>query len=136
MVGIVQGLDSMATQLNRYAVTEKNAIIALQSILSNRGVVPDEKYEQLNYYLGSLPPARALIIYGHALHAVASRMDPDDPYRNALQQMGKTITEEMGHGFVELTERDPHFYRQQQGLLAKNFERLGRVMHRIAEERG
>ncbi len=125
----------MPSLLNRHAVTEKNAIIALQSILSSRGIAPEEKYEQLSYYLGSLPPARALVIYGHALHAIASRMDPDDPYRDALQQMGRTITEEMGHGFVELTERDPNFYQQQKPLLAKNFERLGRVMHKIATER-
>ena len=126
----------MPSTLNRYSVTEKNAIIALQSILSSRGIVPDEKYEQLNYYLGSLPPPRALVIYGHALHAIATRMDPDDPYRDALLQMGRTITEEMGHGFVEMTERDPNFYRQQKPLLAKNFKRLSRVMHKIAAERG
>ena len=129
------GHDSMPSPLNRYAVTEKNAIITLQSILSSRGVVPDEKYDQLSYYLGTLPPARALVIYGHALHAIATRMDPDDPYRAGLQQMGRTITEEMGHGFVELTERDPSFYQQQKPLLAKNFERLGRVMNKIAKER-
>jgi hypothetical protein len=125
----------MPSPLNRYAVTEKNAIIALQSILSSRGVVPEEKYEQLNYYLGSLPPARALVIYGHALHAIATRMDPDDPYRAALLQMGETITKDMGHGFVEMTERDKQFYQQQKPLLATNFERLGRVMHKIAKER-
>lgn len=126
----------MPSLQNRFAATEKNAIITLQSILSNRGVVPDEKYEQLSYYLGVLPPARALVIYGHALHAIASRMDPDDPYRQALLQMGKTITADMGHGFVELTERDPQFYQQQKKLLATNFERLGRIMNKIAQERG
>lgn len=125
----------MPSQLNRYAVTEKNAIIALQSILSSRGVVPDDKYEQLGYYLGSLPPARVLLLYGHALNAIASRMDGDDPYRAALLQMGKTITEDMGHGFVELTEQDPDFYQQQIPLLAANFERLGRIMNKIAQER-
>ena len=127
-------MDSMPAHLNRHAVTEKNAVIALQSILSSRGIVPDEKYEQLSYYLGSLPPARALLIYGHALHAIATRMDKDDPYRSGLQQMGETITKDMGHGFVEMTEQDPQFYEQQKPLLAKNFERLGRVMHKIAEE--
>ena len=126
----------MPSQVNRFAVTEKNAIIALQSILSSRGTVPDDKYDQLSYYLGSLPPARALLIYGHALHAIAARLDADDPYRSALQQMGKTITTEMGHGFVELVERDPDFYNQQKPLLAQNFQRLGRVMNKIAQERG
>jgi hypothetical protein len=126
----------MPTHLNRYAVTEKNAIIALQSILSSRGIVPEEKYDQLSYYLGCLPAPRALLIYGHAMHAIANRMDEDDPYRAALQQMGETVTKEMGHGFVELTERDPDFYQQQKPLLAKNFMRLGRVMQKIANERG
>lgn len=130
------GYDSMAGQQNRFASTEKNAIITLQSILSNRGMVPDEKYDQLSYYLGVLPPARALVIYGHALHAIATRMDPDDPYRQALLQMGKMITADIGHGFVELTERDPEFYNQQKQLLATNFERLSRVMSKIAQERG
>lgn len=126
----------MPQSANRYAVTEKNAIITLQSILSNRGVVPDEKYEQLSYYLSCLPAPRALLIHGHAMLAIASRMDDDDPYRQALQQMGETITREMGHGFVELAERDKSFYQQQKKLLASNFARLGRVMDKITQERG
>ncbi|HEY1095730.1 MAG TPA: hypothetical protein VGF14_00660, partial [Alphaproteobacteria bacterium] len=121
---------------NRHAATEKNAIITLQSILSSRGIVPKERFEQLSYYLSCLPAPRALLIYGHAMHAIASRLDSDDPYQTALKQMGETITQEMGHGFVELTERDANFYQQQKPLLAQNFERLGRVMNKIAKSRG
>jgi hypothetical protein len=126
----------MPNPVNRHAVTEKNAIIILQSILSSRGLVPNERFEQLNYYLSCLPAPRALLIYGHALHAIGNRLDEDDPYRPAMQQMGQTITQDMGHGFVELSEKDEHFYQEQKPLLAKNFERLGRVMKKIAQERG
>lgn len=126
----------MPNPVNRFAATEKNAIITLQSILSSRGKVPSERFEQLNYYLSCLPAPRVLLIYGHALHAIANRLDEDDPYRAAMQQMGQTITRDMGHGFVELIEKDAGFYQQQQPLLAQNFERLGRVMKKIAQERG
>lgn len=118
--------------LNSY---EKNAIITLQSVLNARERVSREKMQRLTYFIKKLPPYRALLVYGHALSAVAERMDETDKYKEPLKRMGRTITETMGPDYAELIESDPGFYDSQRDILSQNLFKIGRLMKTISEER-
>ena len=118
---------------NRYEIDEKNAIIALQSVLSSRGIVEDDKYAKLAYYLGRLPPYRALLVYGHAMHAIANRLDEDSPYRDALKKLGGTITENINPDFPEQVEADPEFFESQRQVLADNLNKISTLMQHFRE---
>lgn len=126
----------MAPQIATFVHDEKQAIIALQSVLNYRGHVGADKLQRLSYFLDRLPPYRALIVFGHAMNAVADRLDDTDPYRVELKKMGQTIVRDMGHEFVELIERDPEFYVRQAPLLAHNLQKISTMMATLAEARG
>lgn len=119
---------------DRYEIDEKNAIIALQAILTARGVVPDEKYGRLTYYLSRLPPYRALLVYGHAMHAIANRLDEDNPYREALKKLGGTITGQIGSDFPQQVEQDPDFFESQRQVLADNLNKISTLMEQFREK--
>lgn len=118
----------MGNTPHRFEIDEKNAIIALQAILTSRGVVPEEKYERLGQYLSRLPPYRALLVYGHAMHAIANRLEEGSPYREALKKLGQTITEHIGPDFAEQVERDPEFFENQRQMLADNLNKISTLM--------
>ena len=118
---------------DRYEIDEKNAIIALQAILSTRGAVPEDKYAKLAQYLGRLPPYRALLVYGHAMHAIANRLEDDNPYRDALKKLGGTITGAIGPEFPTLVEQDPDFFESQRLTLADNFNKIATLMAHFKE---
>ena len=125
----------MALQTANFVNDEKQAIIALQSVLNYRGHVGADKLQRLRYFLDRLPPYRALIVFGHAMNAVADRLDKEDPFKAELQKMGQTIVRDMGHDFVELIERDPEFYVRQAPLLAHNLEKISTIMASLAQAR-
>jgi hypothetical protein len=125
----------MALQTANFVNDEKQAIIALQSVLNYRGHVGTDKLQRLRYFLDRLPPYRALIVFGHAMNAVADRLDKEDPFKAELQKMGQTIVRDMGHEFVDLIERDPEFYVRQAPLLAHNLEKISTIMASLAEAR-
>ena len=104
-------------------------------MLNARERVSQEKLKRLTYFIKKLPPYRALLVYGHALSAVAARMDEDDKYKEPLKRMGRTITETMGPDYAELIETDPGFYDSQREVLAQNLFKIGNLMQTIAEER-
>ena len=113
---------------NRYEIDEKNAIIALQSILTTRGPVPDENYRRLSVYLSRLPPYRALLVYGHAMHAIANRMDDTDPSREALKTLGQSISEHVSPDFPDQVEADPAGFEDQRQLLTDNLNNIATFM--------
>jgi hypothetical protein len=127
------GPVSTSAPSNRYEIDEKNAIIALQSVLSSRGIIEDEKYAKLAYYLGRLPPYRALLVYGHAMHAISNRLDEDSPYRDALKKLGATITENISPDFPEQVEADPEFFESQRQVLADNLNKISTLMQHFRE---
>ena len=109
---------------NRYEIDEKNAIIALQAILTARGVIPEEKYERFAYYLGRLPPQRAILVYGQAINAIANRLEEENPYRDALKKLSQTITESIH------PEAEPD-HRQ----LAESFNQISTLMAHVREDK-
>jgi hypothetical protein len=113
---------------NRYAIDEKNAIIALQAILTTRGTVPEDYYRRLAIYLGRLPPYRALLVYGHAMHAIANRMDETDPARETLKTLGLVIAEHVSPEFPDQVEADPDHMESQRTLLAENLNQIASFM--------
>ena len=115
--------------------TEKNAIIALQTILNAREPVSEEKYDRFTFFISKLPPHRALIVFGHTLNAVSERMPDNDPYKIALKRMGHTITDDMGSDYVDLLEKDQAFYRTQKDKLAANLCDMAEMMDQLAEEK-
>lgn len=119
---------------NRYEIDEKNAIIALQAILTARGVVTDEKYQRFAFYLNRLPPYRALLVYGHAMHAIANRLDEDNPYRDALKKLGQTITENISPDFPTQVEEDPDFFESQRQNLADNLNKISTLMTHVRDK--
>ncbi len=125
----------MISSRNELDQIEKDAILALQSILSAREPVTDQQYDAFAMCIDKLPPHRALIVFGHTLNAVSERMGDNDPYKIALKRMGRTITEDMGSDYTELLERDPAFYESQRNLLASNLCDMSDMMRTIAEER-
>lgn len=124
----------MTSPADRYEIDEKNAIIALQAILSARGVVPQDKYSKLAHYLSRLPPYRALLVYGHAMHAIANRLDEDSPYRDALKKLGGTITGQIGSDFPAQVEQDPDFFESQRQVLADNLNQISTLMAHFREK--
>ena len=120
--------------INRYEIDEKNAIIALQAILTMRGPVPEEKYRRLGVYLSRLPPYRALLVYGHAMHAIANRLDEGSPYREALKKLGMTITENIGPDFANKVEENPDFFESQRQGLAENLNTISTLMQHLREK--
>jgi hypothetical protein len=123
-----------APVVNRFEIDEKNAIIALQAILTTRGHVTEEKYQQLEFYLSRLPPHRALLFYGHAMHAIANRLDEDSPYRKSLKKLGQSITEHIGPEFAEQVEADPDFFESQCELLEENLNKIATLMNHLKEK--
>lgn len=119
--------------VDRYEIDEKNAIIALQAILSARGVVPEEKYTKLAHYLGRLPPYRALLVYGRAMHAIANRLDEGNPCREALKKLGETITGTIGPDFPAQVEEDPDFFESQRQVLADNLNKISTLMQHFQD---
>lgn len=119
---------------NRYEIDEKNAIIALQAILTTRGPVPEEKYRKLSGYLSRLPPYRALMVYGHAMHAIANRLDETSPHREALKKLGLTITDNIGPEFAEKVEENPDFFETQRQGLAENLNTISTLMQHLREK--
>ncbi len=122
-----------AAPADRYEIDEKNAIIALQAILSARGVIDDEKYARLAYFLGRLPPYRSIRVYGHAMHAIANRLDEDSPYREALKKLGSTITENVSADFPAQVEADPDFFESHRQDLADNLNKISTLMQHFRE---
>ena len=117
--------------INRYEIDEKNAIIALQAILTTRGVVSEEKYLKLGHYLQRIPPYRAMLFYGHALHAIAGRMDEGTPYREQLKMLGDTITGNISPEFAEQVEEDPDYFEDQRQDLADNLNKISTLMQQF-----
>ena len=119
---------------NRYEIDEKNAIIALQAILTTRGAVSEEKYQKFSFYLSRLPPQRSLLIYGHAMHAMANRMDEGNPYKNSLKKLGQTITDNVSPDFAAQMEEDLAFFESQRELLAENFNKIATLMQHFKDK--
>lgn len=119
---------------NRYEIDEKNAIIALQAILTTRGIVSEEKYQRFSFYLSRLPAHRSLLVYGHAMHAIANRMDGDDPYRDQLKKLGQTITDNVSPDFASQLEEDVDFFESQRELLAENLNRIAMLMQHFKDK--
>lgn len=119
------------TPPSRYEIDEKNAIIALQAILTTRGSVPDEKYQRFGVYLSRLPPYRALLVYGHAMHAISNRLEEGNPYRDPLKKLGQTITEHIGPDFAEQVEEDPDFFESERMGLADNLNKISTLMQQF-----
>ena len=113
---------------NRYQIDEKNAIIALQAILTTRGPISDDKYKRFGLYLSRLPPYRALLVYAHVMQAISNRMDDGHPYRDALKKLGQTITENVSPDFPDQIERNPSAFEHQRQLLAENLKQMASFM--------
>jgi hypothetical protein len=119
---------------NRYEIDEKNAIIALQAILTARGTIPEEKYQRFGYYLSRLPPYRAILVYGHAMNAIANRMEEDNPYKDSLKKLGQTITENISPDFPKQVEDDPEFFESQRMNLAENLNKISTLMTHVRDK--
>lgn len=119
---------------NRYEIDEKNAIIALQAILTTRGVVSDEKYQRFGMYLTRLPPHRALMVYGHAMHAIASRLEEGHPYREPMKKLGETITSNISPDFANRVEADPDFFETERLSLAENLNKISTLMQHFQDK--
>ena len=122
------------TPANRYEIDEKNAIIALQAILTTRGAVSEEKYQRFAFYLSRLPPQRSLLIYGHSMHAIANRMEDEHPYRESLKKLGQTITDNVTPEFATQMEDDLAFFENQRELLAQNLNKIATLMHHFKDK--
>lgn len=122
------------TPTNRYEIDEKNAIIALQAILTTRGVVAEEKYQKFSFYLSRLPPQRSLLVYGHAMHAISNRMDDNNPYRESLKKLGQTITDNVTPDFAHKLEADLEFFETQRELLATNLNKIATLMQHFRDK--
>ncbi len=119
---------------NRYEIDEKNAIIALQAILTTRGAVSEEKYQRFSFYLSRLPPQRSLLIYGHAMNAISNRMEDEHPYRDSLKKLGQTITDNVTPEFATQMEDDLGFFENQRELLAENLNKIATIMHHFKDK--
>jgi hypothetical protein len=119
---------------NRYEIDEKNAIIALQAILTARGSVPKEKYQRFAFYLRRLPPYRAILVYGQAMHAISNRLEEDSPYRDALKKIGATITENISPDFPSQVEADPERFETQREKLADNLNQISTMMAQVKDK--
>jgi len=119
---------------NRYEIDEKNAIIALQAILTARGVVAEEKYERFAHYLGRLPPYRAILVYGQAINAIANRLEENNPYREALKTLGQQISESISPDFPQQVEQNPALLEQHQVSLADNLNKISTLMSHVQDK--
>ena len=119
---------------SRFEIDEKNAIIALQAILTTRGVVAEDKYQKFAFYLSRLPPQRSLLVYGHAMHAISNRMEEDNPYRTALKKMGQTITDNVSPDFAGKLEENLEFFEDQRLLLAENLNKIATLMQHFRDK--
>ncbi len=126
-------LAVMGPSQNRYEIDEKNAIIALQAILTARGVVSEEKYQRFGFYLNRLPPYRAILVYGHVMNAIANKMDEDSPYREALKKLGQTITANISPDFPAQVEQNPSFFEAERQNLADNLNKISTLIHHVRE---
>ena len=122
------------TPTNRYEIDEKNAIIALQAILTTRGVVAEDKYQKFSFYLSRLPPQRSLLVYGHAMHAIANRMEEENPYKDSLKKLGQTITDNVTPDFAAKLEDDLEFFESQRQLLAENLNKIATLMQHFRDK--
>lgn len=120
--------------LNRYEIDEKNAIIALQAILTTRGTVSDEKYQRFAMYLMRLPPYRALLVYGHAMHVIANRLEEGHPYRDPLKKLGETVTSNVTADFATRVEADPDFFESERMALAENLNKMSTLMKHLQDK--
>lgn len=119
---------------NRYEIDEKNAIIALQAILTARGVVAPEKYEKFAFYLGRLPAYRAILVYGQAINAIANRLEEGNPYRDALKKLGQTITENISPDFPRQIEENPELLEAHKLNLADNLNKISTLMSHVRDK--
>lgn len=119
---------------HRYDIDEKNAIIALQAILTARGVVPEEKYQRFAYYLGRLPPYRAILVYGQAINAIANRLDEGNPYREALKKLGHSITDNISPDFAARVEENPEFFESQRQDLSDSLNKISTLMAQVHDK--
>jgi hypothetical protein len=126
-------LAVMGNSQNRYEIDEKNAIIALQAILTARGVVTEEKYQRFGYYLNRLPPYRAILVYGQVMNAIANKMDEDSPYRDAVKKLGQTITTNISPDFPKQVEQSPEFFEAECKSLADNLNKISTLIHHVRE---
>lgn len=122
------------SSFNRYEIDEKNAIIALQAILTTRGDVSEDKYQRFAVYLTRLPPHRALMVYGHAMRAISSRLEDGNPYRDPMQRLGETITTNLNPNFATQVEADPEFFEKERLSLAENLKKISTLMQHFQEE--
>jgi hypothetical protein len=113
---------------SRFEIDEKNAIIALQAILTTRGPVSEDKYKRFALYLSRLPPYRAILVYAHVMQAIANRMDENHPYRDPLKKLGQAITESVSPDFPEQVEANPDAFENQRQLLAENLKQMATFM--------
>lgn len=121
---------------SRFAIDEKNALITLQAILTLRGVVPEEKFRRLSYFLNRLPPYRALPLYGTMMNAIGNRMEEDSPYRDGLKKVGQAITEHIGTDFAHEVEQDTGLFEPQRKVLGENLEKITTLMDHIGAQTG
>lgn len=122
------------SSFNRYEIDEKNAIIALQAILTTRGAVSEEKYQRFAVYLTRLPPHRALMVYGHAMRAISSRLEEGHPYREPMKKLGETITTNIGVDFASQVEMDPDFFESERLSLAENLNKISTLMQHFQDK--
>jgi len=125
---------TQTTTQNRYEIDEKNAIIALQAILTTRGPVSEEKYQRLAFYLSRLPPYRAMLVYGHAMHAIAARLEESNPYRDKMKKLGETITANISGDFAAQVEEDPDYFEGQRQALAENLNKISTLMEQFRDK--
>lgn len=122
------------SSFNRYEIDEKNAIIALQAILTTRGTVSEDKYQRFAVYLTRLPPHRALMVYGHAMRAISSRLEDGHPYREPMRKLGETITSNISPEFATQVEADPDFFEKERLALAENLNKISTLMQHFQEK--
>lgn len=119
--------------IGRFEIDEKNAIIALQAILTTRGPISDDKYKRFGLYLSRLPPYRAILVYAHVMQAISNRMEENHPYRDALKRLGQAITESVSPDFPQQVERNPSSFEHQRQLLAENLKQMATFMGELQE---
>lgn len=122
------------SSFNRYEIDEKNAIIALQAILTTRGTVSEEKYQRFAVYLTRLPPHRALMVYGHAMRAISNRLEEGHPYREPMQRLGETITTNISPSFASQVEANPEVFEQERQALADNLNKISTLMQHFQDK--
>jgi hypothetical protein len=125
----------MTAPTSRFEIDEKNAIIALQAILTTRGPVSEDKYKRFALYLRRLPPYRVILVYAHVMQAISNRMEEGHPYRDALKKLGQTITESISPDFPQQVERNPEGFEHHRRLLAENLKQMATFMGQLRDSK-